>query len=428
MLNALPGDKASVRRYVTQASSTSLADGTVAVNVSHSNLRQLVQELRFDLHSLIGDVKRRLYTFNGSAQISMELHLKDSDGNLLARMLDESKPLGYYGVVSGMNIHVVDTDPFSLSRDGGCVLLPAQGALVPVLGCCAGPLARPSAAPPAPSPPNGAQLPPTHSTLSPAPRKNRLDDVSRIQKYQMSDEDYEKREKSYRAWKREKLAADPNWRPPSISSAPRPAGSPQMNPEDFADPACCAGIEVGMRCSISPGDRRGCVGFVGPVEGLAAGWWVGVRLDEPLGKNSGSVGGKAYFEAEDKHGSFIRPVLVSVGEHLRPLWEEEMAGLEEEGSSAAGGAGAGAGAGAGGASGAEAAQCGEGCTHSDKAHAAVGDAPDAAAAAAAAAAAGSGAAGGSAAAAAAGAAPAAAAKAAPKPRRRGQLDDSDDEL
>jgi tubulin-folding cofactor B len=119
MLNALPGDKASVRRYVTAAASTSLADGTVAVNVSHSNLRQLVQELRFDLHSLIGDVKRRLYTFNGSSQASMELHLKDSDGNLLARMLDETKPLGYYGVTSGMNIHVVDTDPFSLSRDGG---------------------------------------------------------------------------------------------------------------------------------------------------------------------------------------------------------------------------------------------------------------------------------------------------------------------
>ena len=119
MLNALPGDKAAVRRYVTQAASTCLADGTVAVNVSHSNLRQLVQELRFDLHTLIGDVKRRLYTFNGSNQGHMELHLKDSDGNLLARMMDDTKPLGYYGVTSGMNIHVMDTDPFSLSRNGG---------------------------------------------------------------------------------------------------------------------------------------------------------------------------------------------------------------------------------------------------------------------------------------------------------------------
>ena len=47
MLNALPGDKAAIRRYVTSAPSTALADGSVAVNVTHSNLRQFVQELRF---------------------------------------------------------------------------------------------------------------------------------------------------------------------------------------------------------------------------------------------------------------------------------------------------------------------------------------------------------------------------------------------
>jgi tubulin-folding cofactor B len=96
----------------------------VALNVTHSNLRQLVQELRFDLHSSIADVKQRLYTFNGSQTGSMELHLKDSSGNLLARMLDEGRPLGYYGACSGMTVHVVDNDPYSLSRDGGCVRPP----------------------------------------------------------------------------------------------------------------------------------------------------------------------------------------------------------------------------------------------------------------------------------------------------------------
>lgn len=47
ILNNLPGDKSAIRRYVTGAASTALADGMVAVNVTHSNLRQLVQELRF---------------------------------------------------------------------------------------------------------------------------------------------------------------------------------------------------------------------------------------------------------------------------------------------------------------------------------------------------------------------------------------------
>jgi hypothetical protein len=148
---------------------------------------------------------------------------------------------------------------------------------------------------------------------------------------------------------------------------------------------------VGMRASISPGDRRGVVGYVGLVEGLAGGFWVGVRLDEPLGKNAGSVGGKAYFEAPDKHGSFIRPCLVSVGEHLRPLWEEEMGELEPEAAAAGGGEGGG---------------------HAAHSHA--GGCCAAAPAEAAAAAAGE-------------APPAAAKKAAPKPKRRGQLDDDGDD-
>jgi hypothetical protein len=129
ILNNLPGDKSAIRRYVTSAASTALADGSVAVNVTHSNLRQLVQELRFDLHTTIADVKRRLYTFNGSSQEAMELHLKDASGNLLARMLDESRPLGYYGCASGMTIHCVDNDPYSLSRNGGCVCADACASL-----------------------------------------------------------------------------------------------------------------------------------------------------------------------------------------------------------------------------------------------------------------------------------------------------------
>ena len=36
--------------------------------------------------------------------------------------------------------------------------------------------------------------------------------------------------------------------------------------------------------------------FVGKVEGLPKGWWVGVKFDEPVGKNDGTVKGKRFFE------------------------------------------------------------------------------------------------------------------------------------
>jgi len=80
------------------------------------------------------------------------------------------------------------------------------------------------------------------------------------------------------------------------------------------------GIEVGKRCRVGrDGNRRGVVMYVGEVEEIPGGLgaWVGVRLDEPVGKNDGSVGGKRYWEEEggggSKFGVFVRPERVEVG-------------------------------------------------------------------------------------------------------------------
>lgn len=37
-----------------------------------------------------------------------------------------------------------------------------------------------------------------------------------------------------------------------------------------------------------------------------AGKWIGVELDEPKGKNNGTVQGKSYFSCPDNHGIFVR--------------------------------------------------------------------------------------------------------------------------
>jgi len=54
--------------------------------------------------------------------------------------------------------------------------------------------------------------------------------------------------------------------------------------------------------------------YVGTVEGLPAGWWIGVHFDEPVGKNDGSVRGKRYFECPASHGGLVRPDRVRVGD------------------------------------------------------------------------------------------------------------------
>ena len=45
------------------------------------------------------------------------------------------------------------------------------------------------------------------------------------------------------------------------------------------------------------------------------GWWVGVKFDEPVGKNDGAVKGERYFTCPDGYGSFQRPENVTVGDY-----------------------------------------------------------------------------------------------------------------
>ena len=75
-------------------------------------------------------------------------------------------------------------------------------------------------------------------------------------------------------------------------------------------------MKVEDRCEIIMGARRGTVKYVGKVPELAAGFWVGVHLDEPTGDSDGSVKGKQYFEVTggSKFGIFLRPKDVRVGE------------------------------------------------------------------------------------------------------------------
>ena len=54
--------------------------------------------------------------------------------------------------------------------------------------------------------------------------------------------------------------------------------------------------------------------YIGKVAGMGAGFWVGVRLDEPTGDSNGKYKSKQYFEANDKCGTFVRPSDLQVGD------------------------------------------------------------------------------------------------------------------
>lgn len=56
---------------------------------------------------------------------------------------------------------------------------------------------------------------------------------------------------------------------------------------------------------------RGVVRFNGQTS-FAPGKWIGIELDEPLGKNDGTVQGVKYFTCKLPHGMFVRPSLVKL--------------------------------------------------------------------------------------------------------------------
>ncbi|PYH60626.1 TBCB family protein [Aspergillus niger CBS 101883] len=204
-----------------------------------------------------------------------------------------------------------------------------------------------------------------HDTRPQSARPN-FTDLSSVEKYVLPTSTYESLSNSVLAWKKnQKLGRfDPNALTPEESirqQSERDAaeiqqrvgsanfrfekdqswGLKQKNPNDCT----YLGIAIDKRAIVLPSSpphiRRGTIRFVGPVPTIpfpgvdpkkvqldseALPIWVGIELDEPLGKNDGSVGGQRFFTCPNKTGVFVKPEKVEVGD-FPPL---ELDDLDDE--------------------------------------------------------------------------------------------------
>ena len=135
-------------------------------------------------------------------------------------------------------------------------------------------------------------------------------DASQVTKYEMPPSEYEQKTDSVLAWKKsQKLGRfDPN--APSIEQAKLQVYDTEIKNR---------GIVVGKRCRVGGEDaKRGEVMYVGDVEQIPGGLgkWVGIKLDEPVGRNDGSLNGKRYWgkDGDAKFGVFVRPERVDIGD------------------------------------------------------------------------------------------------------------------
>lgn len=94
------------------------------------------------------------------------------------------------------------------------------------------------------------------------------------------------------------------------AGAPKPV-PPEKSPGSVTSPTQegSADFQIGERVWVN-GNKPGYVQFIGGTQ-FAPGQWAGIVLDEPIGKNDGSVAGVRYFQCEDGKGIFTRPSKLS---------------------------------------------------------------------------------------------------------------------
>ncbi|KAI6673699.1 hypothetical protein NL676_001605 [Syzygium grande] len=222
-------------------------DESVLLRLSHSNLKTFSSDVRLSLQTTVESVKEKLWRKCGTSVDSMCLELYDDTGSKVSNLDDNSRPLGFYSPLDGYRLHIIDLDPSSVTSGGW------------------------------------------------------LEDTSLVEKYQISEEAYDKHDGTFKKFKEK------------IASQNRSAFEPKIADNYMED--LCKNVKVGNRCEVEPGAKRGVVKFVGKAESLAPGFWIGVQYDEPLGKHDGMVKGTRYFECPPLHGAMVRPDKVKVGDY-----------------------------------------------------------------------------------------------------------------
>ncbi|KAB5594483.1 Tubulin-folding cofactor B [Ceratobasidium theobromae] len=238
----------------------------MSVITLHVSSPDTFSERRYDLHLTIGQLKGKLESVTGIAPESQLLTVHrsvDEQNSAPLQILDDdSRPLGFYSLSDMMLLKVVDTNKNSLT--------------------------------------------------------GQFTDVSAVEKFELTDEEYQKRKDSVLAYKQAHKIGR------FADSAQVPAAHVYTAPAE---------VKPGARCKVETdtGDsniKRGVVRFVGPTKfgKEGTGDWIGVEYDEPVGKNDGSVQGVRYFTCKDKHGAFVRPDRVTVGDFppIDPFADEQF--------------------------------------------------------------------------------------------------------
>mmetsp|Transcript_29418 Transcript_29418/g.53862 ORF Transcript_29418/g.53862 Transcript_29418/m.53862 type:complete len:335 (+) Transcript_29418:68-1072(+) len=326
-------DLLALKSYVTAADATqynSLASSTLILDLTHSNLAQRHAEIRFDKRDTVDELRRRIHQKSGTPPAFQHLQLK-SGGSIYYEILpntESERMLGYYNLPLGANVHCIDIDPHSASVNGA------------------------------------------------------YEDTSLVQKFRLTEEEYDKRKGTLRDWGRRKKEVDPEFslkkhareharlvearrfykesgtvkdgfemesdgtivrcsendgnqhQQHGSDSAKKDSEKNRSAEEIEFDSDSIGHLSIGARCQVQPGARRGEIAFLGPIDELGGGGhWVGIILDEPMGKTDGTVqsSGVRYFAAPGPNrGGFFRGKNVEAGDFPEVDIMDELEDSDDE--------------------------------------------------------------------------------------------------
>ncbi|XP_070761838.1 tubulin-folding cofactor B [Enoplosus armatus] len=240
---------------------TVVTNPTVNVRLT-STISSFEVQRRFNRGISIAELKGKLEMVVGATASCMDLELFTVSDKFLQKMDDNEALLGSYPVDDDCRIHVID-------RSGG--------------------------------------------------QMGEFTDVSKVEKFELSDDAYENRTDTARSFMKKHRVGHFNEEEMAKKKA-------ELAAREEEQKAAADAISVGSRCKVQvtgQPTKLGTVLYVGTTD-FKPGYWVGVKYDEPLGKHNGSVEGKQYFECENKYGGFVKPLSVIVGD-----FPEEDYGLDE---------------------------------------------------------------------------------------------------
>jgi tubulin-specific chaperone B len=144
-----------------------------------------------------------------------------------------------------------------------------------------------------------------------------LPDDPNFTRYELTDAEYQQKQNTMRDFKQKNKLGQFN--------KERVALEEKLRKEKIEeDKLLLSAIPIGSRCQVRAPNaptRVGTVMYTGELDGKP-GLFVGVKYDEPLGKNDGSVEGKRYFECSKNYGGFVKPEHVTVGDFPEESFDE----------------------------------------------------------------------------------------------------------